>query len=118
VKGVTLPSGTVTFLLYDVERSTRAWQELPDAMPDALARLDLVTDEIARARHGARPLEQGEGDSAVLAFASATDAVRAADDLQSKLADLPFRVRAAVHSGDARAVDGRYIGLVLHRPRD
>ena len=35
-----LPTGTVTLLLADVEGSTRLWETQPDAMTDAVARLD------------------------------------------------------------------------------
>src|SRR4051794_13008856 len=42
-----LPSGTVTFLFTDIERSTRLWQEHSDAMRVALARHDeVVRDSI------------------------------------------------------------------------
>ncbi len=37
-----LPSGTVTFLLTDIEGSTRLWQNNPDAMRAALARHDEI----------------------------------------------------------------------------
>jgi class 3 adenylate cyclase len=33
---VDLPSGVVTFLMTDIEGSTRLWQEAPDAMRTAL----------------------------------------------------------------------------------
>ncbi len=46
-----LPSGTVTFLFTDLEGSTRLWEEHPEAMRPALARLDEL-----RARGGAMGL--------------------------------------------------------------
>ena len=33
-----LPTGTVTFLFTDLERSTRLWADEPEAMGEALAR--------------------------------------------------------------------------------
>ena len=73
-----LPAGTVTFLLTDVEGSSRLWEERPADMGAAIARhYDLLDDAIA-AHGGVRPVEQGEGDSVVAAFARAGDAVRAA----------------------------------------
>ena len=66
-----LPSGTVTFLLTDVEGSTALWEEAPEAMRAALARHDALF-EAAVAEHGGvhiRP--RGEGDSRFAVFASA-----------------------------------------------
>ena len=37
-----LPSGTVTFLLTDVEGSTALWEEAPELMRPALARHDAL----------------------------------------------------------------------------
>ena len=43
-----LPSGTVTFLLTDVEGSTLAWQQHPATMPAAIARhYEILGDAIA-----------------------------------------------------------------------
>ena len=65
----SLPAGTVTFLLTDIEGSTSGWEDDPDAMARAVARHYAVLDEVISARGGVRPLEQGEGDSVVAAFA-------------------------------------------------
>jgi class 3 adenylate cyclase len=73
-----LPTGTVTLLLADVEGSTRLWQTQPDEMSAAIARLDRTLDEVISAHGGVRPVEQGEGDSFVAAFARASDAVACA----------------------------------------
>jgi predicted ATPase/class 3 adenylate cyclase/DNA-binding CsgD family transcriptional regulator len=117
-----LPTGTVTFLLTDVEGSSRRWDEVPDAMAVAIARHYEVLDD-AIARHGGvRPVEQGEGDSVVGAFSRAADAVAAALDAQRALADeawpdaAPLRVRMAVHTGDAQLRDaGNYFGETVVR---
>src|SRR4051794_20030556 len=58
-----LPSGTVTFLLTDVEGSTVAWQRHPGSMSAAVARHDEIVAGVIGAWSGARPVEQGEGDS-------------------------------------------------------
>ena len=73
-----LPAGTVTFLLTDVEGSSRLWEERPADMGAAIARHYDMLDEAIAAHGGVRPVEQGEGDSVVAAFARAGDAVRAA----------------------------------------
>src|SRR3981081_3482776 len=77
-----LPTGTVTLLLADVEGSTRLWETQPEAMKAAVARLDQTLSEAVASHHGVRPIEQGEGDSFVIAFARAADAVACALELQ------------------------------------
>ena len=73
-----LPTGTVTLLLADIEGSTRLWETQPDEMTAAVARLDQTVSELIAAHGGVRPVEQGEGDSFVAAFARASDAVACA----------------------------------------
>src|SRR5438128_5950530 len=77
-----LPTGTVTLLLADVEGSTRLWETQPEQMTAALALLNRTVNETIAAHGGVRPLEQGEGDSFVAAFARASDAVVCALALQ------------------------------------
>src|SRR3954452_6101405 len=111
-----LPAGTVTFLLTDVEGSSRLWEERPADMGAAIARHYQLLDDAIAAHGGVRPVEQGEGDSIVAAFARAGDAVRAAVDAQRVLtAELPWlRVRMAVHTGEAQLRDeGNYVGRTI-----
>lgn len=84
-----LPTGTVTFLLTDIEGSTRLWEGAPDTAGTAVARHYAILDEAIGRRGGVRPVEQGEGDSVVAAFARASDAVAAAIDMQQLLHDEP-----------------------------
>lgn len=110
-----LPTGTVTLLLADVESSTRLWETQPDEMTAAIARLDQVVSDAITAHHGVRPVEQGEGDSFVIAFGRATDAVACALELQrAPLA--PIRLRIGIHTGEVRLRDeGNYIGPTINR---
>jgi predicted ATPase/class 3 adenylate cyclase/DNA-binding CsgD family transcriptional regulator len=110
-----LPTGTVTLLLADVEGSTRLWETQPEQMAAAIARLNLVVSEIIAAHDGVRPVEQGEGDSFVAAFARASDAVAAALELQrAPLA--PIRLRIGVHTGEIQLRDeGNYAGPTINR---
>ena len=99
-----LPTGTVTLLLADVEGSTRLWETEPDQMSDAVARLDRALTDLVASYQGVRPVEQGEGDSFVVAFARATDAVACALKLQqAPLA--PIRLRIGLHTGEVRLRD-------------
>jgi predicted ATPase/class 3 adenylate cyclase/DNA-binding CsgD family transcriptional regulator len=110
-----LPTGTVTLLLADVEGSTRLWQTQPEAMRGAFTRLDdTLSDSIAK-HNGVRPVEQGEGDSFVIAFSRAANAVSCALELQrAPLA--PIKLRIGVHTGDVQLRDeGNYIGPTINR---
>jgi predicted ATPase/class 3 adenylate cyclase/DNA-binding CsgD family transcriptional regulator len=110
-----LPTGTVTLLLADVEGSTRLWESQPEAMTAAIARLDATLAGLLVVHRGVRPVEQGEGDSFVLAFARASDAVACALELQrGPLA--PIRLRIGVHTGEIQLRDeGNYIGPTINR---
>ena len=110
-----LPTGTVTLLLADVEGSTRLWETQPEEMTAAVARLDQTVSGIIAAHGGVRPVEQGEGDSFVAAFARASDAVACALELQrAPLA--PIRLRIGVHTGEVQLRDeGNYAGPTINR---
>jgi predicted ATPase/class 3 adenylate cyclase/DNA-binding CsgD family transcriptional regulator len=110
-----LPTGTVTLLLADVEGSTRLWETQPDQMTAAMARLNQTVSETIAQHDGVRPVEQGEGDSFVAAFARASDAVAAALEMQrAPLA--PIRLRIGVHSGEIQLRDeGNYAGPTINR---
>jgi predicted ATPase/class 3 adenylate cyclase/DNA-binding CsgD family transcriptional regulator len=110
-----LPTGTVTLLLADVEGSTRLWETQPDEMTAAMARMNQVVSETIAEHDGVRPVEQGEGDSFVAAFARASDAVACALDLQrAPLA--PIRLRIGIHTGEIQLRDeGNYAGPTINR---
>lgn len=112
--GEVLPTGTVTLLLADVEGSTRLWQSHPEEMAAAFARLDRTLRDVVVSRNGVRPVEQGEGDSFVIAFARASDAVACALELQrAPLA--PIRLRIGLHTGEVQLRDeGNYIGSTIN----
>ena len=110
-----LPTGTVTLLLADVEGSTRLWESQPDVMTAAVARLDATLADAVATHGGVRPVEQGEGDSFVIAFARVADALACALDLQrAPLA--PIKLRIGLHTGDIQLRDeGNYIGPTINR---
>jgi predicted ATPase/class 3 adenylate cyclase/DNA-binding CsgD family transcriptional regulator len=112
---VVLPTGMATLLLADVEGSTRLWQAQPEEMTSAIARLNQTVSEVIAAYDGVRPVEQGEGDSFVAAFARASDAVACALELQrAPLA--PIRLRIGLHTGEVQLRDeGNYAGPTINR---
>lgn len=112
-----LPSGTATFLLADVEGSTSAWEADPSGTAAAIDGFRALVGEIVAAHGGLQPLEQGEGDSCVVVFARASEAVAAAVALQLGMAASgALRVRVGLHSGDAVVrAEGTVTGSVLNR---
>src|SRR5262245_27231715 len=115
-----LPTGTVTFLMTDIEGSTRGWAQSPAALSAAVPRHYQILDEEIVAQGGVRPVEQGEGDSVVAAFGRASDAVHAAVLAQRRLAaeewpeNIGLRVRMALHTGEAQLRDEHnYFGVAL-----
>lgn len=80
-----LPAGTVTFLLSDIEGSTRLWQNEPEAMARAMPEHYTLLEEAVALHGGVRPVEQGEGDSIVAAFSRGSDAVAAALEIQRRM---------------------------------
>jgi class 3 adenylate cyclase len=114
-RGRSLPTGTVTLLLADVEGSTRLWETRPDVMAVALATMDRVLAELVHANNGVCPIEQGEGDSFVVAFTRASDAVACALGLQ-QAALAPIRLRIGLHTGEIQLRDeGKYMGPTINR---
>jgi predicted ATPase/class 3 adenylate cyclase/DNA-binding CsgD family transcriptional regulator len=114
-QSVLLPTGTVTLLLADVEGSTRLWETQPEEMTAAVALLDRTVSAVITSHNGVRPVEQGEGDSFVVAFARASDAVACALNLQ-RAPLVPIRLRIGVHTGEIQRRDeGNYIGPTINR---
>jgi predicted ATPase/class 3 adenylate cyclase len=115
----TLPSGTVTFLLTDIEDSSTKWEQTPGEMRDALAIHDsLVAEAIAT---GGGTIVKHMGDGCWAAFDAAPAAARAAVDIQQRLQREPaevralLRVRIGLHTGNVRPTDGDYFGPVPNR---
>jgi class 3 adenylate cyclase len=116
-----LPSGTVTFLLTDVEGSTALWEDAPEAMRIALAAHDALFERAVHQQRGIHIRPRGEGDSRFAVFASAPDAVAAALAIQRAFqaenwqTSRPLSVRIGLHSGEAELRDGDYYGSAVNR---
>lgn len=116
-----LPVGTLTFLMTDIEGSTRVWDASPASARRALERHDQIILEQVGTHHG-HVVESGrEGDSVLAVFAQARDAVACACAAQRALQLEPWpqgaeiRVRVAVHTGEAELRSGHYVGAPLYR---
>jgi predicted ATPase/class 3 adenylate cyclase len=115
-----LPSGTVTFLLTDLEGSTRMWEQEPDAMKAAMVRHDEILEKAIAAHRGHVFSRMGDGMAA--AFATAKDAVSAATAFQQALSAEPWgtagalRARIGLHTDEAVIVDDTgYASLPINR---
>jgi len=113
------PSGNVTFLFTDIERSSQLWEMHPQTMGRSLAQHDDLLRAIFAEHKGY--IFKTVGDAFCVAFGGALDAVRAAVAAQRALATAaweetgPLRVRMALHSGEAEQREGDYFGRTLNR---
>jgi LuxR family maltose regulon positive regulatory protein len=123
-----LPTGTVTFLFTDIERSAMLWERHPQAMPQAIARHDAILHDAVERNSGV--VFKTIGDAVCAAFARAPAALAAALAAQRALraepwaaAGLandhpqapPLRVRMALHTGAVEAEERDYHGPPLNR---
>jgi predicted ATPase len=108
-----LPSGTVTFLFTDIERSTRLLRELgAQAYDEALAEHRRALREAFDRRGGVEVDTQG--DAFFYAFLSASDALEAARAGQEALSSGPVRVRMGLHTGRPHLGREGYVGEDVH----
>ena len=112
-------TGTITFLFTDLEGSTRLWEQLPEAMKDALARHDAILRAAIEASGG--HVVKATGDGMMAVFGSACDAAAASLAAQRDLAAGPWaetgplRVRMGVHAGQAEERAGDFFGPTVNR---
>ncbi len=114
-----LPSGTVAFVLTDIEHSTRLLRQLGEQYGDVLERhRDLLRSTWQR--HGGHEVDN-QGDSCFAVFGRTSDAVDACARAQAALRSQPWpqqvavRVRMGVHSGLAAPLRGRYVAMAVHQ---
>ena len=115
-----LPSGTVTFLLTDLEGSTGMWEQNPDAMRAAMVRHDELLEKSIAGNRGYVFSRMGDGMAA--AFSTAGDAVAAAVTIKQALAEedwrtvAPLKARIGLHTAEAIIVDDAgYASLPINR---
>lgn len=114
----TLPTGTVTFLLCDVEGSTTLLRHLGDDYAAVIRDVRSVIRAAVR-REGGNKVD-AHGDEYFAVFERTPPAIRAAIDLQRTMADHAWpgdhrvRVRAGIHTGRPSLTEGGYVGLAVH----
>jgi predicted ATPase/DNA-binding SARP family transcriptional activator/class 3 adenylate cyclase len=113
------PSGVVTFVMTDIEGSTRMLRRLGRRYDDVIDRHDELLRHTWEEHDGAHV--SARGDSCLAAFGDARSAVEACADAQRRLAAEPWppggrtRVRMGVHTGLATPRDGDYVALAVHQ---
>jgi len=115
-----LPTGTVTFLFSDMERSTQLVQKLGQEAFTSLLEQHHRILRAACSAHGG--IELGtEGDSFFVIFTDAVAAVEAAVQAQKELAaaswpdDSRVRVRMGIHTGSGVLGGDDYVGVDVNR---
>ncbi len=104
------PTGTVTFLITDIEGSTSLWEREPQAMRSALAAHDATLRRAVSDAGGV--VFKHTGDGLLAAFATPESAVAAAVAGQRGV-KLP--VRMGLCTGEAELREGDYFGAPLNR---
>lgn len=115
----TPPTGTVTFLLTDIEGSTQMWERNPAVMKEALGWHDRVVRE-AIERNGGYVFSTA-GDSFAAAFGDPMQGAAAAVQIQGEISAReweelgPLKVRMGLDAGIAEERDGDYFGPPVNR---
>jgi class 3 adenylate cyclase len=113
-----LPTGTVTFLLSDIEGSTELLARLGDDYGPLLLQQRAILRAVVSRRGGV--VVDSRADELFASFPSAPAAVAAAIESQSELAShrwpqgATVRLRMGLHSGRPTVMDGGYVGIDVH----
>jgi predicted ATPase/class 3 adenylate cyclase len=114
-----LPTGIVTFVMTDIEGSTRLFRERGD---EYVALLETHHDLLTQAFESYRGVEVAtEGDGLVVVFDDAANAVQACLAGQLALRSHPWpsgadiRVRMGLHNAEATPTGNNYVSLGLHQ---
>jgi class 3 adenylate cyclase len=121
LEAVPLPTGIVTFLMTDIEGSTRLWEADPISMGVAMREHDALVRQIVADSGGILLKWRGEGDSTFSVFTSAAEALVAAATIHDAIdrhpwpTTRPLSVRAALHTGEAELRERDYFGPAVNR---
>jgi class 3 adenylate cyclase len=113
----SLPTGSVTFLMTDIEGSTRLAERLGDGYAEMLRQVRTLIRSVSR-RHGGKRVDS-HGDEHLSVFERPQPAVAAAVELQRLLEarswpdGVECRVRIGVHTGRPTLTETGYVGVAL-----
>jgi class 3 adenylate cyclase len=116
--GRDLPSGAVTFLMTDIERSTELLLRLEDRYASVLRDTRRIQRTTVK-RAGGWEVD-ARADEFFAVFRSAAAAVDAALSIQRRIADHAWpdgervRMRMGIHAGRPTLTDGGYVGIAVH----
>lgn len=108
-----------SFLVTDIQGSTRLWEENPDAMREDLAVHDALLREVIASNGGS--VFKSLGDAVYSVFDDPNRALAAASESQVRLNQTSWqsanglKVRIVVNAGDAEWRNGDYFGQALNR---
>jgi class 3 adenylate cyclase len=114
----SLPRGTVTFLLTDIEGSTRLLEHLGDDYAGLLRDVRTTIRTTVRASSGYEV--DARADEFFAVFRRSTHALEAALEIQRALRDKTWpqkadvRVRIGMHTGRPTLTDTGYVGIAVH----
>ena len=117
----TLPVGTLTFMLTDLEGSTRTWESQTSSMRQAMVQHDAIVYAAVERNSGAMVESGREGDSVLAVFVTAKAAAECAREIQRGFraerwpGSLSLRTRIALHTGEVELRGGHYFGPPLNR---
>lgn len=117
-RGPRLPTGNVTFLLADMEGSTRLLEQLDAGYSTVLKDVRRIIGAAVSAHQGLRV--DSYGDEFFGVFETARQAVDAAVAVQVAMGAFPWpagavvRVRTGIHGGRPTLTDTGYVGLSVH----
>jgi class 3 adenylate cyclase len=113
-----LPSGAVTFLMTDIERSTALLLQLEDRFPRLLADARRIARAATR-RVGGWEVD-ARADEYFAVFRQAPAAIEAALSIHRGLRDhawpdgVAVRARMGIHGGRPTLAEGGYVGVAVH----
>ena len=109
-----LPSGTITLLFADIERSTALLQNVgPERYGAMISDFRRIMRDAIAAQGGMEV--DTEGNAFFAAFPSVREAAIAAAEAQAALSQGELRVRMGLHTGEPLVVDDHYSGIDVHR---
>jgi class 3 adenylate cyclase len=113
-----LPTGTITFLLTDIEGSTELLARLDEKYASLLSDIRRLVGAAVRGAGGHEV--SARGDDVFAVFVDAPDAVEAALAIQRAMRDRGWpdggdvRLRIGLHRGRPELTDTGYVGLSVH----